>query len=232
MLLGYPKPHLFEANVGWEQCYQRYYSAKLKTLKSFFWESFIRNKNPVMIYSHSRRSKCVRLTGTRKEVFWSMFTLLCHAKCHQEPPSFIKDVKYAKGNEQHNFKLNNRSTQEWFHFRKPVKGIVHPKMKIWCLSAYPKGIQDVGVSSVEHKRRFLTQIVAVCQSYNGSQWYPRLWEKKKTYTDKTKLNPAARDDTLRSKDMKRSVCARNWTIFISFFYLWSATRSNCPELIL
>ncbi len=34
-----------------------------------------------------------------------------------------------------------------------VKGIVHPKMKIWCLSAYPKGIQDVGdfVSSVEHK---------------------------------------------------------------------------------
>ncbi len=33
------------------------------------------------------------------------------------------------------------------------KGIVHPKMKILCLSAYPKGIQDVGdfVSSVEHK---------------------------------------------------------------------------------
>ncbi len=69
-------------------------------------------------------------------------------------------------------------------------------MKIWCLSAYPKGIQDVGdfVSSVEHKRRFLTQTVAVCQSYNGSQWDPRLWETKKTYTDKTKLNPAARDD--------------------------------------
>ncbi len=40
---------------------------------------------------------------------------------------------------------------------------------------------------------------------------------KKTYTDKTKLNPAARDDTLRSKDTKRSVCARNWTVFISFF---------------
>ncbi len=35
-----------------------------------------------------------------------------------------------------------------------VKGIVHPKMKMWCLSAYPKGIQDdFGdfVSSVEHK---------------------------------------------------------------------------------
>ncbi len=40
----------------------------------------------------------------------------------------------------------------------PVKGIVHPKIKIWCLSAYPQGIQDVGefVSSVEHKQRFLT----------------------------------------------------------------------------
>ncbi len=53
-------------------------------------------------------------------------------------------------------------------------------MKMLCLFAYPKGIQDVGdfVASVEHKRRFLTQTVAVCQSYNGSQWDPRLWEKK------------------------------------------------------
>ncbi len=50
-------------------------------------------------------------------------------------------------------------------FKLYVKGIVHPKMKIWCLYAYPKGIQDVGdfVSSVEHKQRFLTQTVAVCQ---------------------------------------------------------------------
>ncbi len=61
-------------------------------------------------------------------------------------------------------------------------------MKMWCLSAYPQGIQDVGdfVSSVEHKQRFLTQTVAVCQSYNGS--------KKNT---QTKPN-YARDDTLRS----------------------------------
>ncbi len=78
-----------------------------------------------------------------------------------------------------------------------LKGIVHPKMKIWCLSAYPQGIQDVGdfVSSVEHKRRFLTQTIAVCQSYNVSQWYSQLWEKK-TYTDKTKLNPVARDNNI------------------------------------
>ncbi len=38
-------------------------------------------------------------------------------------------------------------------------------MKMLCLSAYPKDIQDVGdfVSSVEHKRRFLTQTIALCQ---------------------------------------------------------------------
>ncbi len=32
-----------------------------------------------------------------------------------------------------------------------IKGIVHPKMKIWCFSTYPQGIQDVGEfdSSVE-----------------------------------------------------------------------------------
>ncbi len=54
-------------------------------------------------------------------------------------------------------------------------------MKMWCLSAYPQGIQDVGdfVSSVEYKWRFLTQTVAVCQLYNGSQWNPRIWVQNK-----------------------------------------------------
>ncbi len=104
--------------------------------------------------------------------------------------------------------------------RDNIKGIVHPKMKIWCLSAYPQGIQDFGdfVSSVEHKRRFLLKpllSVSHIMSVNGTQ----VFERKKTYTDKTKLIPAARDDTLRCKDMKRSVCARNWTVFISFFFL-------------
>ncbi len=43
--------------------------------------------------------------------------------------------------------------------------MVHSKMKMWCLSAYLQGIQDVGdfVTLVEHKRRFLIQTVAVCQ---------------------------------------------------------------------
>ncbi len=49
------------------------------------------------------------------------------------------------------------------------KGIVHFEIKIWYLSAYPKGIQDVGVffSSVDPILIFLGQIVLVCQSYNG-----------------------------------------------------------------
>ncbi len=50
-----------------------------------------------------------------------------------------------------------------------VKGIVHFEIKIWYLSAYPKGIQDVGVffSLVDPILMFLGQTVLVCQSYNG-----------------------------------------------------------------
>ncbi len=50
-----------------------------------------------------------------------------------------------------------------------IKGIVHFEIKIWYLSAYPKGIQDVGVffSSVDPILIFLGQNVLVCQSYNG-----------------------------------------------------------------
>ncbi len=65
-----------------------------------------------------------------------------------------------------------------------------------CLSAYSQGIQDVGyfVSSVEHKQRFLTQTVASVShiiAVNGTHGFER---KKKSYTDKTKLNPVAPDD--------------------------------------
>ncbi len=50
-----------------------------------------------------------------------------------------------------------------------IKGIVHFEIKIRYLSAYPKGIQDVGVffSSVDPILMFLGQTVLVCQSYNG-----------------------------------------------------------------
>ncbi len=53
--------------------------------------------------------------------------------------------------------------------KKTVKGIVHFEIKIWYLSAYPKGIQDAGVffSSVDPILMFLGQTVLVCQSYNG-----------------------------------------------------------------
>ncbi len=54
-------------------------------------------------------------------------------------------------------------------YRQEVKGIVHFEIKMWYLSAYPKGIQDVGVffSSVDPILIFLGQTVLVCQSYNG-----------------------------------------------------------------
>ncbi len=57
----------------------------------------------------------------------------------------------------------------FFFFCSLIKGIVHFEIKIWYLSAYPKGIQDVGVffSSVDPILMFLGQTVLVCQSYNG-----------------------------------------------------------------
>ncbi len=64
--------------------------------------------------------------------------------------------------------LNGRCT-DVCSLRRLIKGIVHFEIKIWYLSAYPKGIQDVGVffSSVDPILMFLGQTVLVCQSYNG-----------------------------------------------------------------
>ncbi len=57
-----------------------------------------------------------------------------------------------------------------------LKGIVHFEIKIWYLSVYPKGIQDVGVffSSVDPILMFLGQTFLVCQSYNGRYRCPSL----------------------------------------------------------
>ncbi len=46
-----------------------------------------------------------------------------------------------------------------------VSEIAHFEIKIWYLSSYPKGIQDVGVffSSVDPILIFLGQTVVVCQ---------------------------------------------------------------------
>ncbi len=65
-----------------------------------------------------------------------------------------------------------------------VLGIVHPKMKMLCLSAYRKGIQDVGdfVSSVKHKRRFLTNRCSLSVIKVESMGLTALREKKHTQT--------------------------------------------------
>ncbi len=71
-----------------------------------------------------------------------------------------------------------------------IKGIVHFEIKIWYVSAYPMGIQDVGVffSSVDPILMFLGQTVLVCQSYNGRYRSLSIWEGKRTCTEKFKLN--------------------------------------------
>ncbi len=64
---------------------------------------------------------------------------------------------------------NNKKAMKTVRICSALKGIVHFEIKIWYLSAYPKGIQDVGVffSSVDPILMFLGQTVLVCQSYNG-----------------------------------------------------------------
>ncbi len=68
------------------------------------------------------------------------------------------------------------------------------------------------------------QSISHIMAVNGTHGF----ERKKTYTDKTKLNPAARDDTLRSKDTKQLVCARNWTVFILFL---TSDLPHCPTVL-
>ncbi len=109
-----------------------------------------------------------------------------------------------------------------------LKGIVHPKMKIWCLSAYPEGIQDVGdfISSVEHKRRLLTRTVAVCQSYNFSQWDPRLWDTKKDIHRQNQIKPCGSwqyNEVLRHKTI--GLCKKLNSIYI-IYYLWFTCVHN------
>ncbi len=141
--------------------------------------------------------------------YWGQEEYQANLKRHTQKNTLFLEDAFHQNYLQYNAKimlLSNTGKNSLY-----VKGIVHPKMTILCLSAYSKGIQDVGdfVSSVEHKRRFLPlQSISHIMAVNGTHGF----ERKKTYTDKTKLNPAARDDTLRSKDTKQLVCARNWTV--------------------
>ncbi len=73
---------------------------------------------------------------------------------------------------------------------KNVKGIVHP----WnvMLICWMLGIQDVG-DLVSIYLYFFTQTVAVCQSFNGSQWYTQATalREKKTYRDKNPVKTSS-----------------------------------------
>ncbi len=95
----------------------------------------------------------------------------------------------------------------------------------------PPAVQDVGdfVSSLEHKQRFLTRTVAVCQSYNGSQWDSGLWEKKKTYTDKTKLNPVARDDTHWGLKTQKYQSVQETEQYLYRFF--TSDAPHCPTVL-
>ncbi len=107
------------------------------------------NINYVNTYSftHVVPNPCDFVLVTQREKYWLLFAV---AK-KLELSSFKKDAK-------HQSLFSDHFLPQWAVncCAGIIKGIVHPKMKIWCLSAYPKGIQDVGdfVSSVEHKLDF------------------------------------------------------------------------------
>jgi len=68
--------------------------------------------------------------------------------------------------------MNYVFDQKWYAL--DIKGIVHFEIHFWCVLAYLKGIQDVGVfvSTVVSILIFLGQTVLVCQSYNAGLWSP------------------------------------------------------------
>ncbi len=134
-------------------------------------------------YRGSSEIKCP-ISGTKK-----VFSLQCCTRWAEQvyyttKTKYLELVMWCKHENVTSYQKCYQLPRWWsFNVTQSIaiKGIVHPKMKIWCLSVYPKGIQDVSnfVSSVEHKHRFLTQTVAVCQSYNSSQWDSWFWERKK-----------------------------------------------------
>ncbi len=80
----------------------------------------------------------------------------------------------------------------------------HPRCRLLCFF------------SRTQSKIFLTQTVAVSQSYNGSQWDPRLCSWR--YIE------VLRHETI-------SLCKKLSSIYI-IFYLWSTAMSNCPECVL
>ncbi len=99
--------------------------------------------------------------GYFKEINSIISKFIWNDKCPRIKLTTLQHPNSAGGLAVPNFELYYWSFQ--------LKGIVHFEIKIWYLSAYPKGIQDVGVffSSVDPILMFLGQTVLVCQSYNG-----------------------------------------------------------------
>ncbi len=106
---------------------------------------------------------CCTLVPNRRLLWWgrsSVRTLSESWRSHPPSSSALRPVE-KRQNKIFRMGKTTVSREPFFVYSYYVglKGIVHPKMKMWCLSAYPQDIQDVGdfVSSVEHKQRFLTQ---------------------------------------------------------------------------
>ncbi len=108
-----------------------------------------------------------------------------------------------------------------------IKGLVLPKMKMWCLSVYPQGIQDVGdfVSSVEHKKRFLTQTIAVCQSYNSSHGF----ESQKKHTQ-SKQNRTLRLVTIHWGVKTQNDRSVQETVQYLYIYFFTPGPPQCPTV--
>ncbi len=154
------------SSLWWE----KYFSDLRKSL-----HSLSKNKNLLKMYSPFGHLRCrwvCFFIGTDMEK--CIITLLPHQWiiCSEWVPSEWESKHH--NNPQVgliHYKLTSCKAKRWVFVvnKSIIKGIVHFEIKIWYLSAYPKGIQDVGVffSSVDPILMFLGQTVLVCQSYNG-----------------------------------------------------------------
>ncbi len=99
-------------------------------------------------------------------------------------------------------------------------------------SAYPQGIQDVGdfVFSVEHKRRFLTQTVAVCQSYNAVN-ETHGFERQTNIHRQNQIKPCGSWRYIEVLRHETIGLYKKLNSIFFIFYLWSTAMSNCPERV-
>ncbi len=109
-----------------------------------------------------------------------------------------------------------------------VKGIVHPKNENVMFICLPQGHSRCRwLCFFSRTQRFLTRTIAVCQSYNVSQWYSRLWGKKNIHRQNL-IKPCGSwryiEVTLRHKTIGQ--CKRLNSIYLYFFTSWYSARST------